>query len=159
MEDGSIPDGSISASTSKPANPASAGRLNSNGYWSPQDSDQDPWIQVDLQRRTAVTGVNTQGAGDTWVSKYKLQYSDDAASWTTFGDFGNVDAEFDGSQNGNLLALNEPVEARYVRIKPTLWNNNEIRLRLELYGCGAAGEVSSSSNIPKRLANFPHQYS
>ncbi|XP_078673202.1 MAM and LDL-receptor class A domain-containing protein 1-like [Branchiostoma floridae x Branchiostoma belcheri] len=146
MEDGSIPDSSLSASTSKPGNPASAGRLNSASYWSPQDSDQDPWLQVNLQRRTAVTGINTQGSGDTWVSKYKLQYSDDGVSWTTVGDFSNNDTEFDGSQNGNRITLNEPIEAQYLRIKPTLWNNNEIRLRVEIYGCDAAGINECASN-------------
>ncbi|XP_078613464.1 uncharacterized protein LOC144883074 [Branchiostoma floridae x Branchiostoma japonicum] len=148
LEDGNIMDSSIYASTSKPANPASAGRLNSGSYWSPLDSDQDPWFEVNLQShaRTVVTGVNTQGSGDTWVSKYKIQYSDGARIWTTVGDFSNVDTEFDGSQNGNRITFNEPIEARFVRIKPTLWNNNEIRLRAELYGCDAAGINECASN-------------
>ena len=56
------------------------------------DDNQQPWILVDLGQVTTITGVVTQGRGggycdgekelkkeveDTWVSQFKVAYSDD----------------------------------------------------------------------------------
>ena len=91
LEDGSIPDGSLSASsnwephdqhtdTSTPA----GGRLNNMppdadtiGAWHPRVADTNQRIQVDLGNPTYVTGVLTQGRhaiNSQWVTKYKVQF-------------------------------------------------------------------------------------
>lgn len=93
MESGAITDGQISASSEWDANHSAAqGRLNlqpSNdfqGCWSAALNDGNQWLKVDLGTvYTAVTRVATQGRNGTnyrqWVTKYKLQYSDDGENF------------------------------------------------------------------------------
>ena len=89
LEDGSIPDESLSASsnweTRQISTPA-GGRLNkipppadanTIGAWHPRVADTNQWIQVDLGNPTYVTGVLTQGRYNVaaqWVTKYKVQF-------------------------------------------------------------------------------------
>ncbi|XP_020613619.1 retinoschisin-like [Orbicella faveolata] len=53
------------------------------GAWSSLAKDANQWLQVDLGKITPVTHVATQGRDtwDQWVRKYKLQFSDDGASF------------------------------------------------------------------------------
>ena len=91
LEDGSIPDANINASSNFVAQggytgistPAD-GRLNkipqddiTIGAWEPSALDTNQWIQVDLGKPTYVYGVLMQGRQDhtnQWVTKYKVQY-------------------------------------------------------------------------------------
>ena len=83
---GEIPDAHITASSQlNDNNEAALARLRlkkagpKQGGWSALYNDFDQWIQVDLGGSTRVTRVATQGknAGDAWVVKYRLQYSED----------------------------------------------------------------------------------
>ena len=93
LEDGSIPDESLSASSSwephdyqKSTSTPAGGRLNKIppddnivGAWHPKVADTNQWIQVDLGNPTYVTGVLTQGRYDSLggpqrVTKYKVQF-------------------------------------------------------------------------------------
>ena len=87
LEDGSIPDESISVSghwnNGYYFSTASSGRLNKippadnpMGAWCPRVKDTNQWIQVDLGSPTYVIGVLTQGRYDfaQWVTKYKVQF-------------------------------------------------------------------------------------
>ena len=95
MEDGRIQDNQITASTFFNAESApSNARLNQNigeGGWSAAASDTNQWIQANLLISTMVTGVITQGKGlrDQWVTKFKVQYSDDGVSFTYVKDPAN----------------------------------------------------------------------
>ena len=86
MESGLIKDAQITASTQWDANHAAVqGRLNflagggKAGGWSARRNDANQWIQVDLKAYTKVTRIVTQGRNgyNQWVTKYKLQYSED----------------------------------------------------------------------------------
>ena len=90
MESGAIPDRQVSASSVFGENmAASQGRLQLQpignkyeGAWAAKTSNINQWLQVDLGRtHTTVTRVATQGRPESgrnqWVTKYKLQYSDD----------------------------------------------------------------------------------
>ena len=86
MEDGSIPDNRITASSeySSTYSPIK-GRLNNNGYWGP-GSVTDLWFQVDLQEQVQIEGVIIQGIINPkselqWVTAYQVQYSDDEITW------------------------------------------------------------------------------
>ena len=57
----------------------------SRGSWVSENNDLNQWYQVDLGKITPVTHVATQGR-NSWspaqmVTKYKLQFSDDGASF------------------------------------------------------------------------------
>ena len=93
MENGNISDGQITVSSKLWADvPASNGRLNfpgsgSNpGAWLPAKTDLNPWLQVDFQRSTIVTGISTQGRSDynQFVKKYSISFSDDEVTFNFF---------------------------------------------------------------------------
>ena len=80
------------------------GRLNSNRgvSWCTQEGRRsDDWLEVDLGKTTEVCGVATQGNNDdlddypAWVKKFKLSYSSDRSSWTTYS--------YQGSQMVSLV--------------------------------------------------------
>jgi len=72
-------------------------------------------IMVDLTTSLIVTGVATQGRGDTstqWVSKYSIDTSENGEVWTTHGIFvGNFD-----SDTICRSRLEHPVLARFVKL-------------------------------------------
>ena len=90
MENGAISNGQITASSQWDDNHAAIqGRLNfkgnenKKGSWSARIINNQ-WLQVDLGSiYNRVTGVATQGRNDSprWVTKYKLQYGNDGASF------------------------------------------------------------------------------
>ena len=87
MESGAIADSQISASSSyAPNHSPQQARLHlkagggKSGGWSAQASDLNQWLQVDLQKKTGVARIATQGRNaefSQWVTKYKLQYGED----------------------------------------------------------------------------------
>uniref|UniRef100_A0A3Q2NR86 Contactin-associated protein-like 4 n=1 Tax=Fundulus heteroclitus TaxID=8078 RepID=A0A3Q2NR86_FUNHE len=53
------------------------------GGWSPLLSDKYQWLEVDLQRRTQITAVATQGryGSSDWLTSYLLMFSDTGHNW------------------------------------------------------------------------------
>lgn len=92
MESGAIVDSQINASTSRAHglnHSAQQARLHFKagggkiGGWAVGVNDLNQWLQVDLQSKTMVTRIATQGRNAEfaqWVTKYKLQYGDDENS-------------------------------------------------------------------------------
>ena len=90
MESGFIKDVQITASSQFDGNHAAIqARLNFQagggraGGWSSRTNNVKQWIQVDLASYTKVSQIVTQGrnAFNQWVTKYKLQYSDDGVNF------------------------------------------------------------------------------
>ncbi|XP_071801329.1 retinoschisin-like [Asterias amurensis] len=152
LEDGSIPDASLSASSNYKGhqNSITAGcRLNKRptgtniGAWTPNVKDTNQWIQVDLDNPTYVTGVLTQGrfddaAATQWVTKYKVQFEPPSpACLIDVKDQLGQTQIFNGNTNKNGIEERrffKPVLAVKIRIAPVEWNNH-ICLRFELLGC------------------------
>ena len=93
METGAISDDQITASSQgDDKHPARNARLNfieqGSFGWTTKHNDLNQWLQVDLNRYKTVTGVATQGipANKTgqWVTMYRLKYSDDGVTFTSF---------------------------------------------------------------------------
>ena len=101
MENGAISDRQITASSELDANNAAIqGRLNFKatgnkaGSWSAGSTDSGQWLQVDLgSQHTKVTRVATQGRDDSpqWVTKYKLQYSNDKVNFHYYMEPGRLE--------------------------------------------------------------------
>ena len=91
MENGAISDAQISASSqwdnyhgprrARLNGKRSAG--NGVGAWCAITNDIYQWLQVDLRKYTTVTRIATQGRSDLnqWVTKYRLQYSEDGVNF------------------------------------------------------------------------------
>ena len=97
VEDGTITDAQITASSRIDGNhSALQARLNFQadgskaGAWSALTNDRNQWLQVDLRSYTRVTHVATQGRNgyNEWVTKYKLQYSDDEGNFQLYKQYG-----------------------------------------------------------------------
>lgn len=87
MESGAIADKQITASSQYDyENRAAKGRLGRPGSWSARGGDIHPWFQIDLESNMKkITRVATQGRPDLlqWVTKYKLQFSNDGKHFMT----------------------------------------------------------------------------
>ena len=102
MENGAITDTQISASSQWDDNhgPRRA-RLNGvkvglkRGSWSASNNNLYQWLQVDLEKYTTVTRIATQGRSDIsqWVTKYRLQYSDEGVNFHLYKELGEDSAK------------------------------------------------------------------
>ena len=72
--------------------PAEAGKA---GAWATGKNDVNQWLQIDLIRQnTHVTRVATQGRNEgvsQWVTKYQLQFTNDAAVFQYYKEQGKTD--------------------------------------------------------------------
>ncbi|XP_072017077.1 uncharacterized protein [Amphiura filiformis] len=149
MENGTIPDGNIQASSEYDSSnyDATKGRLNGPSSWYPVTDQQDTiWIQADIGYLTYVTAVITQGSGDSyksWVTSFKVSTFETTSAIEGFVEDENGDAIiFPGNVDYSTevtTTFSEPVYARIVRINclsksgsksATYW-----ALRFEILGC------------------------
>lgn len=103
--------------------------------WVPKYNGRNQWLEVDLERPTAVTGILTQGASrlgkKMWVTSFEISYSKDRQNYKKF------DKIFMGNVNNDGIKRNmfpEPALARYIRFTPFSYHHR-VALRLELLGC------------------------
>lgn len=149
MESGSIADSQIIASSMfnvyhKPArarlHTKELGLSTGTGGWSSLTNDLNQWLQVDLGKITNVTYIATQGRNhyspSQWVKKYKIQFSDEGVSFLFYKRQGDSsDTVFEGNFDRDTVVyhlLDPPITARFLRVKPTQWQNH-ISMRMELY--------------------------
>ena len=92
MESEAVTDSQVSASSQLDGQHSAAkARLhfktdeNKDGGWSSHTSDPNQWLQVDFRSYATVARIATQGrhAHNEWVVNYKLNYSDDGATFQT----------------------------------------------------------------------------
>ncbi|XP_041463929.1 hyalin-like [Lytechinus variegatus] len=157
LESGSIPDSSLTASSSlaNPIRSCSPQRVrlftvaeirsdgtSFGGAWVSAVTSMNEWIQVDLLTLYRVRGVATQGRqeyGQQWVTSYKINCSRDNMVFDTVQDrsrYPSTDKIFHGNEDMNSVVKNafpQPMVCRFIRLLPYAWNER-IALRMELYG-------------------------
>ncbi|KAK2822855.1 hypothetical protein Q5P01_022920 [Channa striata] len=127
---------------------AKLNRREGAGGWSPLTSDGYQWLEVDLDERTTVTAVATQGryGSSDWLTSYLLMFSDTGHNWKQYRQEDSTGA-FPGNSNADSVVqykLQRPVIARFLRLAPLDWNpNGRVGLRLEAYGCPYTSDVVS----------------
>ena len=88
MEKESITNAQITASSQYyPPYQSFNARLNSKtGTWVPTVLDGHQWLQVDLGKKTEVTGIKTQGRYNAhqWVTSYRVSYSNDGSTFQIY---------------------------------------------------------------------------
>nr|KAF6336339.1 contactin associated protein family member 5 [Myotis myotis] len=139
--------------------PAQLNRRVGAGGWSPEDSNAQQWLQMDLGGRVEVTAVATQGryGSSDWVTSYSLLFSDTGHNWKQYQQedsiwtfAGNTNA--DGVMHHRLL---HPVRARFVRFVPLEWNpSGKIGMRVEVYGCSYKSDVADFDGRSSLLYRF-----
>ncbi|XP_038068876.1 venom prothrombin activator oscutarin-C non-catalytic subunit-like [Patiria miniata] len=108
MASGAIPDSSLTASDSHGSYPPRKARLSGTGWWvCPIGKLEGQWIQVDLGRYTAITGVIVQGYPRTnHILTFAVNYSNTGESndWQKLTDRGqtvqNVDTALETVAGG-----------------------------------------------------------
>ena len=102
MEDGSIADAQITASSYTNGKQAHLGRLNNQGsnYWSPQIAGYPLtcWIQVDFLTNVELYGIQRQGFRDSFYNQYvstlEIQTGDSEDTLTFIEEGGSKKVKF-----------------------------------------------------------------
>ena len=135
LENGTIPDAQLSASSFLSGFEVPRGRLNTTGNsWTHiGNSDPNPWYQVDLGQVEIISAVATQGRESypQWVKSYRIEYSNDGVNFTSY----NGGAAFTGNTDQNTIVKNNftpTINARYIRFI-LLTNQDRFSARFEVY--------------------------
>ncbi|XP_038054175.1 scavenger receptor cysteine-rich domain superfamily protein-like [Patiria miniata] len=167
MEDGSIPDSSLTASSVYSSYRPSTARLNVGSYgWKPS-TPADQWIQVDLGKPTVVTGLTMQGrnTGTTYyVRAFSVQHSLTAESddWQSLANADGGAIRFTLS-SGRPTNVTFPVVpfTRFVRILPLAWEDSYYYVRFEVFGCqvpdGHVRLVNGTDDWSGRVEIYRHE--
>ncbi|XP_051004143.1 contactin-associated protein like 5-1-like [Acomys russatus] len=129
------------------------------GGWSPEDSNAQQWLQMDLGNRVEITAVATQGryGSSDWVTSYHLMFSDTGHNWQQYKQEDSI-WTFVGNMNADSVVhhkLLHPVRARFVRFVPLEWNpNGKIGMRVEVYGCSYKSDVADFDGRSSLLYRF-----
>ncbi|XP_071062071.1 epithelial discoidin domain-containing receptor 1 [Pseudochaenichthys georgianus] len=175
MEDGTIPDSDITASSAwSDSTEAKHGRLSTgegDGAWCPAGSvfpSASEYLQVDLHKLHFLALVGTQGRhadghGQEFARSYRLRYSRDGVKWITWKDRWGREV-VTGNENTYDVVLKDlgpPIVARMVRFYPLADRVMSVCLRVELYGClwndglkaytAPVGQVMHLSGMPVYL--------
>ncbi|XP_041649238.1 epithelial discoidin domain-containing receptor 1 isoform X3 [Cheilinus undulatus] len=149
MEDGTIPDSAITASSAwSDSTEAKHGRLSTgegDGAWCPAGAvfpTGSEYLQVDLGKLHFLALVGTQGRhadghGQEFARNYRLRYSRDGVKWITWKDRWGQEV-VSGNENTYDVVLKDlgpPIVARMVRFYPLADRVMSVCLRVELYGC------------------------
>ncbi|XP_075897161.1 epithelial discoidin domain-containing receptor 1 isoform X2 [Nelusetta ayraudi] len=149
MEDGTIPDSDITASSAwSDSTEAKHGRLSTgegDGAWCPAGAvypSGSEYLQVDLRKLHFLALVGTQGRhadghGQEFARSYRLRYSRDGVKWMTWKDRWSQEI-VSGNENTYDVVLKDlgpPIVARMVRFFPLADRVMSVCLRVELYGC------------------------
>uniref|UniRef100_A0A8B9JYK2 Contactin associated protein like 3 n=1 Tax=Astyanax mexicanus TaxID=7994 RepID=A0A8B9JYK2_ASTMX len=138
---------------------AKLNRRDGAGGWSPLDSNKYQWLEIDLEQRTEITAVATQGryGSSDWVTSYLLMFSDTGHNWRQYRQEDSIGA-FSGNTNADSVVtykLQQPVFAQFLRVLPLDWNpNGRVGLRLEAYGCQYKSDVASFDGTSYLLFSF-----
>ncbi len=115
-----------------------SGRLDSEQGWSAGYSDQNQYMQIDTGKVQPISGIITQGRRAAnyrgtnrgwygvhwqWVTRYRVEVSDDGKTWTKVQCGQEFEANVDNDSRVKRK-FDKPVMARFVRINPTAWNGH-----------------------------------
>lgn len=119
-------------------------RLNHSSGWRAYPNT-DQWLQIDLLGVKKITGIATQGNGrhtNSWVKEFHLEYLNSTGLFTVKKK--NGIENYKGNKDHKSIvfnAINPPIIASVVRIKPIKWNGYLISMRLEMYGCSNSSKA------------------
>ncbi|XP_018915525.2 discoidin domain-containing receptor 2 [Bemisia tabaci] len=151
MEEGSIPDNAITASSSyelKSVGPQNARirQEKNGGAWCPKaqiSSDVREYLEVDLNRNHLITKTETQGRfgngqGQEYAESYSIEYWRDALKqWVVYKNT-RREKNLPGNTNTYLAwkqDLDLPFVASKVRFLPYSEHPRTVCMRVEIYGC------------------------
>lgn len=112
-------------------------KLTGKGGWRPNIDTPNEYALFDFLEPRNVTGIQTKGGPNGWVSAYNIHYSPDFVTWNTIlnenGEPKVFLANFD-SDTPKTNYFQHPIRARGMKIMPVKWHDC-IELRVEPIGC------------------------
>ncbi|XP_015490502.1 contactin-associated protein-like 5 [Parus major] len=138
---------------------AKLNRRDGAGGWSPLESNEQQWLQVDLGDRVEVVAVATQGryGSSDWVTSYALMFSDTGRNWRQYRQDDSVWV-FTGNSNADSVVhhkLLHSMKARFLRFIPLKWNaGGRIGLRVEVFGCSYKSDIADFDGRSSLLYRF-----
>ena len=101
----------------------------------------DQYIEIKMKEVLTWVAIETQGRADAdqWVTKYKIYYSPDGATWAA------ADSRpiMDGNSDRGTKVVHQfqpPILAQALRLVPLMWNG-AIAMRLEAYHQPTPGDI------------------
>ena len=176
MESGDIADAQIRASSMLDGkNSPGQARLYQKadgrmaGAWSAQKNDVNQWLQVDFGSYTKVSRVATQGKSglNQWVTKYKIQYSDDGENFWVYKEPGTSLAKVSSFKYSRLSLHLSGKSMKYLPVKLfdcTYYNSVNKRKTMyciwkaERYISLIIGLFASQNHMPQQLTNRKRNY-
>lgn len=149
MQDKSIKDSEIIASSFSSGGEPHQARLGGSKAWIPRGQlakEKSQFLQVDFTSVAKVCRLTTQGFNGSFVTRLSLFYSDDGVIWKPYKE-GSKIKEFAANTNDDyaqMIVISICIEARFIRINPVGWYNS-IALRVEFFGCTTGRALSSGS--------------
>lgn len=149
MKNKTIRDDKITASSSLSANnaPHFARLDNREGAWCSANTDNTPYLQIDLEQEKLIRAITTQGSQlkSRWVKKFKIKYRKQG-QWSTYKEKDGTEKVFQGNVASRSLKKNvlaPSITTHMIRIYPTesfgaiqdSSMNAVTCLRVELHGC------------------------
>lgn len=137
---GAIPISHVTATSTHPTCEFKDISLNSRGAWCAETNDDSQYVQVDLQRPTAIYGVLTRGRRNCcsqWVTAYKVSYGNRPSRRLPFYREKGSAKLFKGNTDSSTIVKNEferAIIARYIRVHPIRYNIH-MSMNMELLRC------------------------
>lgn len=108
--------------------------LDSNGCWAAKINDKKQWMIIDLKEQKEIRGFINMARYNyecgQQVTKLMFLISDDKVIWTNCGEFECSAVDADNYINEKFInpkrkvSIGTPLNARYVKIVPTEWENH-----------------------------------
>ncbi|RZC42307.1 hemocytin, partial [Asbolus verrucosus] len=156
LNDGMMSDQQISVSSELDEDHSKSNlKINDVNTWQPLTNSPVEFIQFDFLEPRNITGVETKGGPDGWVTAFTIQYSHDSKDWNPILNKKGTEKQiFMGNFDENTTQINNfdlPINTKYFKLIPTKWHNN-IQMRVEVHGCfepyPTVEEFSTTTAIP-----------
>ncbi|CAN9513969.1 unnamed protein product [Ophioblennius macclurei] len=109
--------------------------------WAADSDDSSPWVEMELDNKSTITGILTMGSNEYYIKTYVLLFSKDRKNWRLYkGALSKEKKVFEAYTDGHLRVLNSlfpPVVARFVRLQPLSWYGRA-SAQVQVLGCTIA---------------------
>ncbi|XP_028281397.1 discoidin, CUB and LCCL domain-containing protein 1 [Parambassis ranga] len=108
--------------------------------WAADNNDPNPWVEVELNDRSTITGIITTGSNDYYIDSYLL-FSKDKKNWKLYKGASSKERKvFQAYTDGHIRVLNSlfpSVVARFIRLQPLHWHGRA-SAQVQVLGCPIA---------------------
>lgn len=123
--------------TVTPTAAAESLKLTAPQGWQPNIDSPNEYVLFDFREPRNVTGIETKGGKNGWVTAFNILFTNDFVVWNTLQAddgspklfIGNVDAE-----TPKMNHFKYPIQAKALKLVPIKWNER-IELKAEPIGC------------------------